>query len=422
MQSHVDWSLLDVLTNPAAEPLLERLDVIQPAIFGIQVALAALWRSWGVEPDAVVGHSLGEVAAAHVAGILSIEDAARVICRRSLLVKRTTGQGGMAVVALSFEKARQALNGLEDRVALASSNSPASTVLSGEREALGDLLTRLDQQGVFGRWVKVDYASHSPQMDALRPELLEVLAGIRPQRAQAAFHSTVTGNLEDGLALDAEYWARNLREPVLFFPVVEQLLKNDTATFLELSPHPILVSSIQQAFQHLGQEGVALASLRRGEDERESLLGTMGSLYCSGRRANWEALSGGPRRVVPLPLYPFQRERYWMESPKPGAGRGRSKPARSGPTSSLLLGERHQSGLQPGTHLWDATAGLQELEDHRRPSHCGKGRASRGGPARVRASGRGRNPGCRDFRVGGRPVPQGAVRARRSMRSTSRWR
>ena len=163
-----------------------------------KLALAALWRSWGIEPHAVVGHSMGEVAAAYVAGALSLEDAVRVICRRSRLIKPTIGHGAMAAVELSIEEARRVLVGYEDRVSIAASNSPTSTVLSGDPAALAAILDRLQRQDIFCRMVKVDFASHSPQMDPLRADLLQALEGLEPRPASVPIYSTVTGKVSDG--------------------------------------------------------------------------------------------------------------------------------------------------------------------------------------------------------------------------------
>ncbi len=172
IRKYTGWSILEELAADEAHSRLSEVDVVQPAIFAVQVSLAALWRSWGVEPDAVVGQSLGEVAAAHVAGALTLEDAARVICRRSQLVKRTSGHGSMAVVQLPLEEAERAISGREDRISVAVNSSPYSTVLSGEVAALEEVLAELERQDVFVRRIRVDYASHSPQVDPLRPDLL----------------------------------------------------------------------------------------------------------------------------------------------------------------------------------------------------------------------------------------------------------
>ena len=217
MRPYGDWSLLAELTaTDAAQSRLNEVDIIQPALFAMQVALAALWRSWGIEPQAVVGHSLGEVAAAYVAGALSFDDAVRVVCHRSRLFKRTIGQGAMAAVELSIEDARRVLVGCEDRVSIAVSNGPTSTVLSGDPAALAAILDQLQRRDIFCRMVKVDFASHSPQMEPLRADLLQALAGLEPRPESVPIYSTVTGQVSHGLEFDALYWARNMREPVLF--------------------------------------------------------------------------------------------------------------------------------------------------------------------------------------------------------------
>ena len=202
MRPYGDWSLLAELTaTDAARSRLNEIDIIQPALFAIQVALAALWRSWGIEPQAVVGHSLGEVAAAYVAGALSLDDAVRVICHRSRLFKRTIGQGAMAAVELSIEEARRVLAGFEDRVSIAVSNSPTSTVLSGDPAALAAILEQLQRRDIFCRMVKVDFASHSPQMEPLRADLLQALEGLQPRAESVPIYSTVTGQISSGAGI-----------------------------------------------------------------------------------------------------------------------------------------------------------------------------------------------------------------------------
>ena len=171
MRPYLDASVVaELLTDQTDSPLTD-IGMIQPAIFAVQVALAALWRSWGIEPEAVVGHSLGEVAAAHVAGVLSLEDAARVICGRAGLLRRTIGSGAMVAAELSIAEAWDLIAGNQSRVAIAASNSHRSTVLSGDPAVLADLAATLEKRGRFCRWVDVDVASHSPQMDALRDRI-----------------------------------------------------------------------------------------------------------------------------------------------------------------------------------------------------------------------------------------------------------
>jgi acyl transferase domain-containing protein/Zn-dependent alcohol dehydrogenase/acyl carrier protein len=362
---HVDWSLIAELEASPEQSRLEQVDVIQPAIFAIQVALGELWRSWGIKPDAVIGQSMGEVAAAHIAGALSLEDAARIICRRSCLVKRSSGRGAMAVVDLSFARSTAVLAGYEDRLAVAVSNSPTSTVLSGDPDALEEVLTGLEREGVFCRRVKVDYASHSPQMDPLREDLRSMLEGIAPRRTKVPLYSTVTGAIASGVELGPDYWVRNLREPVLFADAVGKLVGDGIEIFLEVSPHPILLSAIQQCLFHLERDGMALGSLRREENERRSLLSTLASLYAIGKPVDWNRLYPRRHECIPLPSYPWQRERFWVdsESAAPGvASRANLKP------KNPLIGHHVRSAATPATHLWQHELGSKAfpfLNDHR---------------------------------------------------------
>ncbi len=369
MRPYGDWSLLaELAATDAALSRLNEIDIVQPAIFAIQVALAALWRSWGVVPDAVVGHSLGEVAAAHVAGALSFDDAVRVICHRSRLVKPTVGQGAMAAVELSIEDARRVLVGVEDRVSVAASNGPSSTVLSGDPGALAAILDQLQCDDVFCRMVKVDFASHSPQMEALRADLLRALEGVQPRAEVLPIYSTVTGHVAHGTEFDARYWARNLREPVLFSTAVQRLVEDGYDVFLELSPHPILLSAMQQAFHHFAQDCASLPSLRHHEDERTVLLGSLGALYTLGYPVDWKLIYATEGRCDQLPSYPWQRERYWLE---PAGGDTNSRAAqmvRSGTGSHPFLGKHFMSPHLAGTHVWETTLDkslLPYLDDHR---------------------------------------------------------
>ena len=369
MRPYGDWSLLAELTaTDAARSRLNEIDIVQPALFAVQIALAALWRSWGVEPQAVVGHSLGEVAAAYVAGALSFDDAIRVICHRSRLFKRTVGKGAMAAVELTIEDARRVLAGYEDRVSIAVSNGPTSTVLSGDPDALAAILDKLKREDVFCRMVKVDIASHSPQMEPLRADLLRALEGLQPQAETVPIYSTVTGQVRRGQDFDALYWARNIREPVLFSAAVQRLMEDKHDIFLEISPHPILLSVMQQGFHHFGQEGVLLASLRREEDEYTVLLGSLGALYTSGYPVDWSKLYPAGGRCVRLPLYPWQRERCWLEPSAGDVGAHHGQVARNGAGYHPLLGLHFKLPHPAGTHFWESTLdrnSLPYLRDHR---------------------------------------------------------
>src|SRR5579883_3206861 len=287
MRPFVNWSLLERVDADPAETSIHEIDVVQPILFAIQVALAALWRSWGVEPDAVIGHSMGEVAAAHVAGALSLEDAARIICCRSRLLRRTSGRGAMATVGLSLDHAQKALQDYADRLSIAASNSPRSTVLSGDPEALKALMEALTRQNIFCSLVKVDVASHSQQVEPLRADLLEALTGVQPRAGTIPIYSTVLEQILDGHELDANYWVKNLREPVQFWGAIQHALNNSLNIFLEISPHPILLPAIEQGLQQSEQTGAVLPSLKREENEHAALLGSLGTLYTLGYLKKW---------------------------------------------------------------------------------------------------------------------------------------
>jgi acyl transferase domain-containing protein len=317
IQRQANWSLLEELAADEAHSRLADIDVLQPVLFSIQVALAALWQSRGIEPDAVVGYSLGEIAAAYVSGALNLEDAVRIICSRSRLLTQIKGQGSLAVVELSLEKTQQALTGWDNRVSIAASSSPTITVLSGEPEALQEFLASLENQGIFCVPREEDVAVHTHQLDPLCAELVQALEGLEGKGACIPFYSTVTGKASKDLVFDAAYWVRNLREPVLFSAAVQQMLADGYEIFLELSPHPILSSSVQEWMQVLHKKGAVLPSLRRKKNEGEVILDSLGALYTLGLEVNWDSLYAQKGRCLWLPSYTWQRERYWIETGKP---------------------------------------------------------------------------------------------------------
>ncbi len=355
------FSVLAEIAADEATSRLAAIDVVQPLLFAIEIALAALWRSWGVEPDAVVGHSMGEVAAAHVAGILGLDDAAKVICRRSRLLRRVSGQGAMALVELALPDAEDAIRGLEDRLSIAVSNAPRSTVISGDPAAIEQVLAALEKQGVFCRRVKVDVASHSPQMDPLRDELLASLREIRPRTAQIAMRSTVTGELVKGPELDASYWVKNLRAPVLFSTATQALATSGHGVFLELSPHPILLPAIEENLREAGQEGAAIGSTRRDAEEARSLREALAAAYACGVDIDWKQLFPRGGRRVALPGYAWQREAFW---PDPAPTRATSLPRRSaakGRDEHPLLGPSFEPSRHPGERCWEQWLSVDEI-------------------------------------------------------------
>nr|MBA3470516.1 SDR family NAD(P)-dependent oxidoreductase [Herpetosiphonaceae bacterium] len=314
LRQHVDWSLLEEIAAPEERSRLDQTCIAQPAIFAVQVALAALWRSWGIMPDLIIGQSVGEVAAAHVAGALSLEDAIRVIFHRSRLMQQVAGQGRTAVVGLPLEQARLVLAGWDDLLSVAGSSSPASSVLSGDPQALERVLKSLEKQGIFCRFLKgVDIAFHSPQMDPLKDELVRSLASIQPQPATTLIFSTVTGAMIEGSDLDAAYWGDNLRQPFLFTQGFKHALDQGYTTFLEVSPHPVLSPSMLESLAHFKKKGVVVPSLRRNEPEYAALLDSLGTFYTLGSAISWRDVYQNAGRHVGLPLYPWQRERYWFD-------------------------------------------------------------------------------------------------------------
>ncbi|MEU0173798.1 SDR family NAD(P)-dependent oxidoreductase [Streptomyces massasporeus] len=317
---HVDWSLIGVLRGADAD-WLERVDIVQPALFAVMVSLAALWRSVGVEPDAVVGHSQGEIAAACVAGVLSLQDAARVVAVRSKALRALAGRGGMVTVALGEAEAASLIESWGARLSVAAVNSPSSVVVSGDREALEGLMARCAEDGVRARRIPVDYASHSPQVEEVRDGLLEAFTGVRAASPRTAFLSTVTGTLLEPGDLRTDYWYRNLRRPVRLEEVTRELAKSGYDVFLEISPHPVLTVPVQETVEHAGADEVLVTgSLRRDDGGLDGFLRSAGRLYAHGVALDWSRMfAGSGARRVALPTYAFQRRSYWLDDGDAGA-------------------------------------------------------------------------------------------------------
>uniref|UniRef100_UPI0004CC6768 type I polyketide synthase n=1 Tax=Streptomyces globisporus TaxID=1908 RepID=UPI0004CC6768 len=307
---HTDWDLTAVLAGGPDAASLDRVDVVQPALFAMMVSLARLWRRHGVEPAAVIGHSQGEIAAAYLAGALSLADAARVAALRSRAITRLAGTGGMLSVQLPADAVRERLI---DDTYVAAVNGPALTVVSGAPQALETLKERFTGEGLRARMIPVDYASHSPHVDALRDELRELLGGIEPRATDVPFWSTVTRGPLAGTELTVEYWVRNLREPVLFEETVRGLLAAGHTTFIEVSAHPVLVPAIQDTVEEAGAAAVALGTLRREQGGLDRFGTSLAEAHVTGTSpAAWRPALP-PADPAGPPTYPFQRQRYWLE-------------------------------------------------------------------------------------------------------------
>ncbi len=378
LEPFVDWSVEGVLRGVGGAPGLDRVDVVQPVLFCVMVSLAGLWRACGVEPGVVVGHSQGEIAAAVVAGGLSLEDGARLVVLRSRALVGLVGGGGMVSVGLSVGEVEGWLEGWGG-VSVAAVNGPSSVVVSGERGALDGLLAEFVAGGVRAREIPVGYASHSVGIEGIREELLEGCVGISPVSGGVPFCSSVTGGLVDMAGLDGEYWFRNLRETVRFEGAVRWLLGEGYRVFVEVSPHPVLTVGVQETVDVVlgggvleGRGGVVVAgSLRRGQGGLERFLLSLGEVWVRGVDVDWGAVFAGRgvHRRVKLPTYAFQRERYWLERP---IGRGEHGFGWSGGGGSSAARRRGGLGRWPGVVVHRPPVALvSSLARRSRGAGCG---------------------------------------------------
>ncbi|GAB3412746.1 type I polyketide synthase [Flindersiella endophytica] len=315
LEPWVDWTLLDVVR--ASE--YDRVDVVQPVLWAVMVSLAEVWRSFGVEPAAVVGHSQGEIAAACVAGVLSLADAAQVVALRSRALRALSGRGGMASVQRPATWVREAIGAWAGQLSVAAINGPEQVVVSGASEALEEFLAHCEKQGAKTRRVEVDYASHSAHVEKIEAELAGLLAGVEPRVGDVQVYSSLTGEvLLDDTLMDAGYWYRNLRETVRFEQAATALLTAGHRIFVEISPHPVLTVPLQATIDQTGVDAVTLGTLRRDENEHRRLLTSLAEAHCRGLDVDWSAwFEGTGARRVTLPTYPFQRRRYWLDTPAP---------------------------------------------------------------------------------------------------------
>jgi len=355
------WSLLERLAEPVTEGLFAAGgELTQPAICSVQLALAELLKSWGIVPEAVVGHSMGEISAATAAGALSLDQAFRVLIERNALLEETQKfDGTMALVGLSADGARSEIESYPGRLFVAGSNSPQLTLLAGYRREIERLVQSLKGRSIFASALRADGLAHCPLVESLSESLSVRLAGLEPSPAQAAFYSSVTGTRGDGRQLDAEYWGRNMRAPVQFATAMATLAADGHRLFVELSPHPVLTKAVSQCLQHAGVEGRSLPTLQRKGDAREHMLATLGALYACHRQVDWAGVQRRSRPVS-LPSVPWQRRRFWFDAPSQGA--------QPPPPQSGLLGRRLDSPALANQRVWETLVSLERfpfLADHR---------------------------------------------------------
>ncbi|MFC4035333.1 SDR family NAD(P)-dependent oxidoreductase, partial [Streptomyces polygonati] len=371
---HTDWSLIDVVNGDS----LDRVDVVQPALFAVMVSLAKLWRAFGVEPDAVVGHSQGEIAAAHIAGALSLADAARVVALRSRALVALAGEGGMVSLALSVARAEDYVSRWGGALTVAVVNAADSVVVSGDPDALTELLESCTADGIRARALPVDYAAHSAQVETIRDRLSAELDGVRPRRGSIPFYSAVTGALVDTAELDADYWYRNLREPVRFDLAAATLLADGHEVVVEVSPHPVLLPALEHTREQAGLTGVGTGTLLRDQGGPITFLSALARLFVAGVPVDWSP-AVPEAEPVDLPTYPFQRRSYWLsttetaealESLETGARAGSGGAGDASDTGNLVtaqiasvLGHGDSADIDPGLTFkdlgFDSITGLE---------------------------------------------------------------
>jgi acyl transferase domain-containing protein/acyl-CoA synthetase (AMP-forming)/AMP-acid ligase II/thioesterase domain-containing protein len=344
--------LLEVLfddagPNPANSPPLDDAALVQPALFAFEWSLSELWRSWGVEPDLVIGHSLGEFVAACVAGLFSLEDALCLVAERGRLTRELAPNGAMLALVATAQRAQRAIGAHCDRVAIAAVNGRESTVVSGDADAVAEIERALAAEGIINRRLAVGYGYHSPLMDPVLDAWERFISKITFSRPRLSLVSTLTGSLATYDEMSRpEYWRRHLREPVRFAAGVDRLVAEGCSAYLEIGPNPVLLGMARQHLAEQAHAHVWLPSLRRDRGAREQMLESLGALYVRGVDPNWRGFYQGelPRRVV-VPGYPFQRKSHWsvrlgVTSEKIADATGRPAHAASSvsPVSAQLAG------------------------------------------------------------------------------------
>ncbi|MFJ9977866.1 non-ribosomal peptide synthetase/type I polyketide synthase [Streptomyces cyaneofuscatus] len=356
LREFADWSLIEELTAEESASRMDETWLAQPANFALQVGLAALWRSYGVSPDAIVGHSTGEIAAFYEAGVYSLQDAARIAVHRSRLQQTLAGTGTMLAVSLTEDEAERRLRPYQDRVSIAAVNSPTSLTLAGEREALGLLAEELRAEQQFAKFLTVQVPYHSVGMERIKDELLAALAPLEPRPAHLPLYLTGSEGIAQGGELDAAYWWRNVRDRVRFRAAVDRLTGDGHQVFLEIGPHPVLGHAIRECLEATRATGLTLPSIRRQEDESERFALSLASLHNLGADIDWDVLQPAGRPVT-LPPHPFRRDRHWTEPPAVAQ-------VRLGQVDHPLLGRRTDR-TEPAWQASLDTEALPYLADHR---------------------------------------------------------
>ncbi|MEH6422151.1 HSAF biosynthetic non-ribosomal peptide synthetase/polyketide synthase [Pseudomonas sp. CGJS7] len=356
LSKHVDWSLIEEMNAAEADSKMSDTWLAQPANFAVQIALAAMWRAKGIVPDAIVGHSTGEVAAFYAAGVYTLEQAVKVVVHRSRLQQKLVDTGSMLAVSLSEAEALKRVAPYGDRVSVAAVNSPTAITLAGDQDALAELAAKLQAEQLFAKFLTVRVPYHSAKMDLIKDELLQCLDGLAPHPAQLPLYMTAKPGIAQGHELDASYWWENVRNSVGFRAAIDQMADDGFDLFLEIGPHPVLGHSINECFSARGLGAKSVPSIRRQEDEAARFAASLATLHNLGVAIDWNALHPRGRHIT-LPRYPFKRDRYWVE-PRP------VEQIRLGQLDHPLLGRR-MANAEP---TWEARLDAEHqpyLQDHR---------------------------------------------------------
>jgi len=356
IKKYAGWSVIDVLSAEETESRIDQPQFAQPANFAVQVGFTELWKSLGIIPDAMVGHSVGEVSAAYASGILNLDQAAMVSIERSLIQQKAVGKGTMLAVGLSEQEALFEVQPFGEDVSIAAINSQKSVTLTGLKNHLEIINEKLQKNGVFSRFMKVDIAYHSNQMDPYRIEINNALESMKTVMADIAIYSTVSGKISGKGDYGAEYWWNNVRQPVRFKDAIDNMLNDNIRTFIEIGPHPVLASSIKECLQLKGVSGLIIPSLRRNEDDEATIFSSAAQLMTMGFPFDLNKLYPEPYHFIRLPHYPWQRERHWFESEE-------SMEMRIGKNRHPILGRR----LRLPKPIWENEINLETsyyLQDH----------------------------------------------------------
>lgn len=348
LSTMADWSLMTELSADEDKSRINETQIAQPALLAVHIGLYNMLRDWGIEPEGVIGHSIGEISGSYVSGSLSLEDAVKVIFHRSRIHAKCSGMGKMLFAALSEEEALEAIRGYEGKVDIATINGPTKLTIAGDTEALKEIEANLAAKDVYTTYVRVDVPFHSYVMEPFKDELINAIKDVKPMDSTYPFYSTVTTKVIEGSKLDADYWYANVREPVRFVEGIKELVKDGFNTFIEISPHSILTAGMLETIESVNAKGDCIPCLRRNEDEMQYMLNVPGQLFTLGYSVDWKRVFSETRdpKFVKLPLYPFQKERHWVESEQ-------SITSRIGTQVHPLLGDSVSSVAQPDHHIWE---------------------------------------------------------------------